>query len=303
MSQTEISKRPLRKWLSFRLSTLFLAVTIVAIAFGYRHIRRQIQFSRLKGYVNTNIRKLPERERQSFAKLAEDLLPGRNRLGFIFRENWFIWRLPTANGPRFVLVQGEHIFNVPGTSSAHIHLFDTLGRLVHTSSFSTGWRIDVIDAAIEAGKIKGESLICIRTEPVINGADIARQFYAIIDDSVTLIRIENESGECIPNTYSAPNHMVGPETIVRTEQEWLRALSATNTSEVLRTLTWLGGHHGKPFENPGNILIESFGDATLHARVRENERTQTLLKSLLSSPDGWIGEAAQLAIQEIDRHR
>jgi hypothetical protein len=303
VTQYSATARINRRWLSFRLSTVFLVVTAVAIGFGYRHIHRYIQFQRLKTFVDCDIRALPEPKRKEFDRITASLLPAKSRLeiiGWYFRENWFVWRLSTDRGMRFVLFQGEHITSIPGVSSAHVFLFDFSGRLVGQSSFSTGWRIDIHDAALSTDKVKNENLIRINTAPVINGVDIRTQYYAIIDDALALVRLEDSSGACIQNDYAAPNHTIGPNAIRRSESEWIRALSDARPAEVLRTLVWLSGHHSRPIENPGNIHIETYEDATLHLKVRMNPKTKFLLESLAANPDSWIADAIQIAAHSLE---
>jgi len=203
-------------------------------------------------------------------------------------------------GTRFVLFRGEPITSIPGTSSAHIFLFDASGRLVAQSEFSTGWRIDIRDAAVLTDRVKGEKLIRINTGPVIGGSDIRTQYYALIDDALALVRLEDSSGSCIQNEYAAPNHTIGPEAITRTETEWIRALSAPRLAEILRTLVWLGGRHSRLIANPGNVHTESYNDAALHLNVRTNPKTKVLLEGLAANPDPWIADAAQIALRSLE---
>ena len=244
------------------------------------------------------------RSAEDFAGIVKDLVAAKPERLFGFEANWFVWRVPTGNGERLVLFQGERIWSIPGTSNARVYLFDMAGRLAGQSSFSTGWRIDIVDAEIVTDKIEGETLIRVSTAPVINGADIAKQYYAIVDDAPVLLRLEDSSGACLANVYSAPNHTIGPEAVARTETEWVRALADPRATEVLRTLAWIGGHHyNPPLENPFGIHIEDFNQATLHLKVRDNPQTKSSVLALTVNANVWISEAARLALATIEEPR
>jgi hypothetical protein len=216
-----------RRWLTFRLSSLFLVVTVAAIVCAFPRLYRQLQFERFKTFAGQDIRKLSEAEQARFTSVVGSLIPSEQpHLSLIFRHNWYVWKLQGNGRTRFMLFQGEPITSIPGISQAHIHLIDAFGHIVGQYSFSTGWRIDINDAAMESNPMVGETVIVVKTSPVINGADIATQYYAIQDDKVVLIRMEDNQGIALANHYGAPNHTIGPEAAKRTESEWANGLSS-----------------------------------------------------------------------------
>lgn len=290
-----------RRWLTFRLSTLFLAVTVAAIVCALPRLYRQLQFERFKTFAGQDIRKLSEAEQTRFAAIVNSLIPNeQTHLSLIFHQNWYVWKLQCEGTTRFVLFQGEPITSIPGTSQAHVHLFDAFGQVVGQTSFSTGWRIDILDAAIESNPLAGETVIVVKTTPVINGADIATQYYAIQHDNVVLIRMEDHQGVAIANHYGAPNHTIGPEAVRRTESEWMRGLSSLRVTEVLRTLAWIGGSHAEPMQNPGNVYREDFDSSTLHVIVCQRaDVRRAVLELASSSSNPWVVEAAKLALKNI----
>ena len=285
-----------RKWLTFRLSTLFLVMSSAAVVCGYPHIRRQIQFQRFKAYVGQDIRNLPESERESFSAIINDLIPDQPQGIYAIldgRENWFAWRLPTENGIRFVLFQGNPIWEIPSASGANIYLFDDWGRLVGQSSFSTGWRIDITDAAIISDEIKGESLIAVTTGPSIGGRSIAKQYYAFLDENVVLVRLEDKTGAFVGNEYWS--HDIGPATIARTEGEWIGALNSSDPIELLRTLTWLAGKHNSPFRGRS--------ERRLPVDIREYPEMGPVVDALTQNAHPWISEAALQLQQSLNVDR
>jgi hypothetical protein len=274
-----------RAWLTFKLSTLFLIVTVVAVVLAYPRIQHQLRFQKLKSYVGKDLRTLPEMERTALDQIIKRLLHSSKSDSDAFiilrYENWFVWELPTNKGTRFVIFQGQPIFMIPGTSNANIALLGPSGRLIAQSEFSTGWRIDISDAKLLPNRIRGESVIQVDSHPVINGGDVARQFYGVVGDRVVLLRLEDSNAECIPNYYAAPNHTIGPDAPPRTEDEWLRCLEDSKSAEILSSLVWVGGQHGRPIQNPGNVAIEDVNQATTHLKVREHPKTKHLLKALV----------------------
>jgi len=274
-----------RQWLTFKLSTLFLIVSAAAVLFGYPHIRRQIQFHRFQAYVGQDIRNLPESERESFSAIVNDLVPDQPRGVRALidgRENWFVWHLSTEDGMRFVLFQGDPIKDIPGNSGAYIYLFDARGRLVGQSSFSTGYRMDITDAAIVSDEIKGESLIAVSTGPAFGREDIAKEYYAFLGDNVVLVRLEDKTGAFVGNDYCSSHHTIGPATMARTDGEWIEALKSSDPVEMLRTLTWLGGKHNSPWRAPGEESLQ----------VRNHPDIASAVDVLTRNPHPWVSEAA-----------
>lgn len=94
----------------------------------------------------------------------------------------------------------------------------------------------------------GRKVIEVSSAPSINGRDVAKQFYALVNDDVLLIRLEDKAGHLIRNTYGAPNHTFGFTITGRSANEWKAALESGDFAEVLATLTWLSGTHLDPKE-------------------------------------------------------
>ena len=295
MIDKKASPQRSRGWLTVNLRMLFLAVTIVAIAFAYRHIRRQVQFQRFKAFVGQDIRTLPEADQHRLSSIVKDLVFAPESFEFDADrpQNWYVWQLSSGATSRFVLLQGQPLVKTPGTSSANIYLFDSVGQMVGRSSFSTGWRADVVDAALLPNKIGSEPVIRINTIPDINGRDLAAQYYGIRDDSVVLLRLEDGSGNCIPNIYSWPNLTIGPLPSARKDSEWTRALHDSGTIEVLQALIWLGGDHTH------RDTTENAGEVTGCMNVRRDPETRAALERLAGDKDRWISQSAKLALEKI----
>src|SRR5213593_1234568 len=56
----------------------------------------------------------------------------------------YLWRIKDRKHIlRYIIVDGEQLQRLPGTSKACICLFDEGGKLLGATEFSTGWRIDI----------------------------------------------------------------------------------------------------------------------------------------------------------------
>jgi len=292
------------RWFTFRLSTLFVAITVMAIVFAWPRIWREIQLWRFKSYVGKDIRKLPEAEQLAFRQIVKSLLnKPREELLWFGPEDWFVWRVNSDLGPRLMLFQGRPLFMIPGQSSADVHLFTESGVLMGTTHLATGWRINIENAELLTDQLPGEYVIRVDTSTEINGADITKQYYALLADKVALIRMENSQGEMVANWYGAPNHTIGQEIDVNEDSDFVAALGHQRATEVLRSLVWLGGSHGKPNRNPGNVSVEEYEQAALHERLIRQAATRRAVDKLIEHSNRWIAEAARQAKQVIEATR
>src|SRR5439155_7131891 len=118
---------------------------------------------------------------------------------------WHVWKFNTPkHEPRYVVFSGQTIFMIPGTSSASIVLLSASGAEVGSWHFSTGWRIDIKSARTSFDDKLRTQLITVSTAPVINGRDVAQQHFALMDDKLYFIRMEDSKGRLIRNHYFFP---------------------------------------------------------------------------------------------------
>jgi hypothetical protein len=284
-----------RRLFSFRLSTLLLAVTAIALALGAPHLYRQIQFWRLQSYVGRDLRKLMEDEQKTFNSIVESVLAPPKRPVFDTFENWFVWQVPTDRGERIVLFQASRLWMIPGNSHARLYFFDRTGRRVGESMFQVGYRIDIEDAALITDKFHGESLLQIKSTPSINGADIATQYYSLSHNRCDLLRLEDSQGALIANAYSWQHWQIGPPPVEQTERAWIDDLSAARETQILRALIWIAGEHTIS-QHPGQ---ESPDQAKLHQGVCQNSATRPAIESLMKHRHAWVAEAAKEAMRRL----
>jgi hypothetical protein len=286
------------------------------------YLSRPSPAERLQTYLGQDLRTLSEDEQIIFDGLIARLAPDaqvfsspvrpqtwnpRDRRDYynarpraFFCRSWYIWRVANGQGPdRLVLLQGEPLWEIPSSSSARIFVFDLDGRALTRCDVQTGWRINIEDARWLGDSGHGFPCLLICSSPSINGADITSQYYAFLDDTFALVRLENCAGEFVTVNYHNPNHTIGPPVPERTPEQWEAALRSLNNAEVLRTLVWLGGRHSDPPLREKGICIEEFEDATRALTTRGRPGVRSAVEALTHSDDRWLRDAAKNAWEAI----
>jgi hypothetical protein len=257
--------------------------------------------SPLVSYAGADLRNLNEgRKAELNALLAATLPKERLTEGPFARQSWAVWPYPTAAERRgLILFEGQHLFMIPGRSSAAVHFFDHSGKYLNSVAFATGWRIDIESAALETDAALGGQLIDVRSAPSINGRDVCRQVYGVIDNRLALLWLEDSTGAMIANTYYAPNHTIGPAPPRRTAEEWEESLTSARPMIVLEALTWLGGDHLRDLSAERDVVSEDPEAAKLVAEVRRRPGVRKTVDGLSRSESSRIQQAAKLAIEEL----
>ena len=199
---------------------------------------------------------------------------------------------------RYVLVEEQPLVFIPGDSRLQISLFDLDGKLLDSSEFPAGWRIMLSGIKFVHVKDIGGDVLEVESGASINGADVGRQYYALVGDKMRLIRLEDSKRALRPNTYRSPNHTIGFTEVGRSAADWEKALITKDKSEILATLTWLGGWHLNVDEAIPDYWHEDLSEARLAKEVRARPAVKAAVKAMKGSPDAWIREAAKLASDE-----
>ena len=252
----------------------------------------------LQPFLERDLRTLDDTSKEELKKALSGLYPKSDKMSMAFApQPWYLWQQKLPGGRlRYILFEGQPIFMIPGTSSATVRLLDVEGVEVGHSSFSTGWRINLDSASLRQEPALGVQVIEVRTQPVINGADIVCQIYGILEDRVALLRLEDSKGNVLVNNYYNPNHTIGPEPPVRSAEEWEQSLKSNDPVVVLEALKWVGGsHRTDPAPPPPNIGIEGQDETRLSIAVRQRPGVREAIKELAQSNNEWIKEAAQQA--------
>lgn len=291
-----------RNWLSFRLTTLFAIITLIAIAAASPRVYRQIQIARFQSYAGKDLRSLPESERKKLRAIINDLQP-HLIIEKNFRPNdlWYLWRMQTGKETRFVLFHSSTAALVaPSDSHAYLRIFHADGQQIGSAYFTTGWHIEITDAAVISEPGFDASILRIDTDAVVP-EEIEQQYYALQDDQFLLLRLVDGRGTPVRNNYLVPRHQIGPESPTRSEAEWIAALSDPRPAEKLRTLTWLAGEHGLPGEPDYDLTKTAGPEAELVQELRANPEVRATVTGYLESDNPWIVDAARLALESMTR--
>jgi hypothetical protein len=176
-----------------------------------------------------------------------------------------------------------------------VELFDNSAKRINSWSFQTGWRNMLEGTSFEYSKDLASDLIVLHTSPVINGRNIAKQYFAIGNDRLQFVRMENDKGELIQNEYVFPNYEIGVVPDAKTVDQWASLLESNDTADVLSALVFLGGRHlteaqrNFPSEPQGSKYAELFQYLIGSTPIRER------IERLTNSANGWVRQAAMLA--------
>jgi hypothetical protein len=216
----------------------------------------------------------------------------------------YLWRVENPDEPaRYVLIGADGLFMVPGDSRGNACVFDLQGNLLSYTEFSLGWRSSFQSVSLISNDQIGLPMIRF----VMDSSDReTEQFYALIGDNLSLIRLEGKAG-LLRNKFVARNWTIGPRIPDRGPEEWENALRSNNPGEVLSALTWIGGKHWD-LKIPPHVWSDGYTDPPAEVRMNAELVTGVRLRpsvlqrliELRDSGSKWITEAAELALHPHD---
>ena len=246
----------------------------------------------LLSFENQDLRKLDQKSRVELQKAIDTLVGKRENELLIPR---LISKIANAQGQvSYALIEESPLLTIPGECGIRVHVFSLEGKLLNTSAFSSGWRITLTEMQLKYMPEIGREALEVSSKPVINGRDVAKQYYALIGEKALLVRLEDSGGQLIRNIYGAPNHTIGLTLTGRSAKDWEKALESNDVAEVLATLTWLNGIHWDP-RTPAAEYNEEMGEARLADDVRSREGVKVAIRRLMQSENTWVRNAAELA--------
>ena len=192
----------------FTLKRLLVFVTVIALICAAPTCWHQIQLQRFRTYIDRDLESLSDAEFKTFTSITNSILnrPDYREEPPLIPEPYFLNRLPNGN---LVLVERSLAGPIPGHSLIRVSTITDNGKLLSQTEFSTGWRIRIVGAQPIVTESPNEFLFVIKTEPVIAGRDVAKQFYTIIDNYPFLLRLEDSLGNPLPN--ETRHFKIGPE--------------------------------------------------------------------------------------------
>ena len=247
----------------------------------------------LLSFENQDLRKLDQKSRVELQKAINTLVGKRENELLIPR---LISKIANAQGQiSYALIEESPLLTIPGECGIRVHVFSLEGKLLSNSAFSSGWRITLTEMQLKYMPEIGREALEVSSKPVINGRDVAKQYYALIGEKALLVRLEDSGGQLIRNIYGAPNHTIGFTLTGRSAKDWEKALESNDVAEVLATLTWLGGIHWNPRTPAPEYTHEEMSEARLADDVRSREGVKVAIRRLMQSENTWVRNAAELA--------
>jgi hypothetical protein len=221
-------------------------------------------------------------------------LVGDIPLGFGL-EPWHVWRVSHIGHARYVVLLGQNLFFIPGGTSAKVELFDPASTMMRSWSFQTGWRNELTDASLTHSTELNTDLLVLRSAPVINGRDIAVEYFAINQDDLRLVRLEDSKGAAVQNEYLFPNSEIGIVPSAQSLQDWIGLLQSEEKSDVLSALVFLGGQH---LDEQARMMLPETHEskyANLFQQLLADAGIRESIMRLTQSDNAWVRDAAILA--------
>ena len=248
------------------------------------------QTTRLDRFVGKDLR-----NNQSEQENLEKVLGTPTSADFGETAPWYVWKINRNGRMRYAVLIVQSEFIIPGGSTACIVLFGPSAKRIASWCFPTGWRMTPANASIEFSNDAGSDLIVIDMARFINGRDVAREYFAVSDDRLRLVRIENHNGEAVQNEYVFPDFKIGLVPEATSVEEWANMLESVDKTVVLSALTFLGGRHlTEPSRHFAPEPQES-KYAELFQKLMESPRIRELIGDLTKSGNAWVRQAAVLA--------
>ena len=233
---------------------------------------------------------LPPAQQKSLDKILGKVPKG----SFTEPRPWHVWKTNRDGQTRYIVLLGETVFVFPGGSSACIQLFDAAAKRIHSWSFLTGWRLDLGSASIKSSTDVAGDTIVFQMKRYM-GRNVAKEYFALSNDQLHFVRMENDKGEAIQNEYVYPNFEIGIVPDASTEDQWASILESKDKAVVLSALVFLGGRHLTEPERRFTDNTRASKYAGLFQQLLSSPRIRGLVQGLANSENEWIKQAAKLA--------
>jgi hypothetical protein len=271
----------------------------------------------LQAFKGRDLWELGEAEKEKIQSLANRIVAGRKQASD-GSDVWF--RRPRLFGEvgaaKFFLLDSQVVFISPGQAVHFLYLFGEAGTVLGTFKFSTGWRMMPHQVRLVRRDESRHPLLEISASG-FGGFALApglRQYYALRGGDFLLVRLEDEDSKISRNGYGCEYPSVGPPVPQPGGEELAKALASEDEADVLRALMWLGGQHetvetlidDHKDDPEGSTLKrcpEAMEDAKLFAAAAVRPEIRESLRTHAASPNIWIREAAELALDPQTKRR
>ena len=193
---------------------------------------------------------------------------------------------------RYILVEENPLQTFPGKATVRVHIFDTAGRVLSSTQFHTGNRMEIIAMRIGSDYEMNKDALIIDTE-FWTREHSSHQVYTVVDNELRLAYLGALFG-VDTNNYEASWCTIGPRLSLSAD-EWERELQSTDDARILSALTWLGGHHwyGPEASNDEDRLD---GQRVKDLLARESVRRR--LADLTNSSNFFVEHAAKAILKD-----
>jgi hypothetical protein len=260
----------------------------------------------LEAYLGRDLAQADAQERARFCRqlcaMTGDAPEGWNLSSF---DPWWVKEFKTED-VSWMALEVDPERTVPGASGVRAHLFDAQWKRISKCVYSTGYRFFLREADIQHLPLIEGPLLVVRVESagpfvVHNGSEtpafvasrFQREYYAYRKGSLLLIRLEDDSGKLVANSYRWFHPSIGPPVPRRTTSEWIETLNSADVVETLATLVWLSGHHLESTQpRYENTSQESAEFSRMFEGVRDSAETRSAMIRLKDSANAWVREYA-----------
>jgi len=295
------------KYFKLRLIIAFgtFLVGIFAVTFWYFNFESSISRTH-KQEINEDKSNLENFKNRSLSALNSEELRGLqknlskiNDESFNFDDLELVAKIPNGeNKLNYVSIIGKPLIVIPSNSEIYFEIYNEDGSLINSGTFNAGWRISIEKIEVRFSPEIGRKIIEVTSEPVINGRDIFKQYFALVGNEIRLIRLEDSKGQAVRNDYHAPNMTIGLNITEHSSEEWKTSLKSVDSAEVLSSLTVLSGIHLNPEKLPafyGEVPYEDIKEAKFIRELNKDNDIKFEIQNLTKSEKVWIKQAATFA--------
>jgi hypothetical protein len=222
-------------------------------------------------------------------KRAIDMTTGTSRPPeYMEFEPRLFRKISNSDGePRYILVEEEPKLMIPGWSIFRAHIFDNAGRVLSSTEFSTGNRIEIIAMGLRKNYWFKSEVLRLDGETDLT-RDPCHQYYTVVGNELRLVYLEIDD-HVYSNSYTDPRLTVGPRLNL-SAGDWEADLQSTDDARVLSALIWLGGDHWNGQEAPYD---EDRADAEKVTSLRARDSVRRRLADLTNSKNYFIKNTAE----------
>ena len=192
--------------MKYWLAIPFAVIAIFVFALGVPALRRQHKVNRLSSYLHADVSSLDPRKEREFESILYSFI-NRPPISDPFSRRAIPLAFWKHSDGTFVFLERQ-LVTYPATRSARVTVFRQDGRTVSETKFPVGWNIQVETADRIWEGDERELTFVLNTRHVHDGADIAKQYFAIIAGAPVLIRLEDSFGNEVKNGLG--EHQIGP---------------------------------------------------------------------------------------------